>query len=231
MNAQNIDLPSLAKLSERDARAMLERLRWPNGPVCPHCGVIDEATKLESADETEHKVRDGVWNCRACRKPFSVTVGTIFEGSHIPISKWLIGFYLFASSKKSLSALQLQRQLALGSYRSAWHMAHRIRHAMGNYPNPPKLKGTVEADEVYIGGRIRRHAYSRAEERASDKQGSAQRRRVAQIAAAEKKISVAVLVTRDGEARAKAMKKATCKQVSEFIKANVDVNASELHSD
>src|SRR5262245_44261455 len=134
-----ISLSTLGKLSESDARAMLERIRWPSGPVCPHCGVVGDAKRMESDEATEHQLRDGVLNCRACRKPFTVTVGTIFEGSHIPLAKWLLGFYLFASSKKSLSALQLQRQLDLGSYRTAWHMAHRIRHAMQNDPKPEKL--------------------------------------------------------------------------------------------
>src|SRR5262245_37079220 len=111
MNSSEINLTALAGLSEADARAMLERIRGPNGPACPHCGVIAEAKRMESSADSKTQLRDGVWNCRACRKPFTVTVNTIFEGSHIPLSKWLLGFYLFASSKKSLSALQLQRQL------------------------------------------------------------------------------------------------------------------------
>lgn len=156
MKPAEISLASLARLSEDDARAMLERLRWPDGAVCPHCSVIGEATRLESDEASKTQLREGVWNCRACRKPFTVTVGTIFEGSHIPLSKWLIGFYLFASSKKGISALQLQRQLALGSYRTAWHMAHRIRHAMQNGASPIKLSGIVEADETHVGGKARK---------------------------------------------------------------------------
>lgn len=153
-NPAEINLQSLAKLSEADARAMLEKLRWPDGPICPHCGVLDDAKLMQSKPDSATQLRDGVYNCRSCRRPFSVTVSTIFEGSHIPLSKWLMGFYLFASSKKSLSALQLQRQLALGSYRTAWHMAHRIRHAMNNDPSPGRLSGIVEADETYIGGKL-----------------------------------------------------------------------------
>ena len=103
--SSEITLSTLGKLTEEQARRMLERLRWPHGPVCPHCGVIGDAKRMESSEESATQLRDGVYNCRACRKPFTVTVGTIFEGSHIPLSKWLLGFYLFASSKKGISAM------------------------------------------------------------------------------------------------------------------------------
>lgn len=218
-----INLVALARLSDEEARAMLERLRWPNGPACPHCSVVDEATKMESGDDAKKKLRAGVYNCRACRKPFTVTVGTIFEGSHIPLSKWLVAFYLFASSKKSLSALQLQRQLKLGSYRTAWHMAHRIRHAMQNDPNPTKLSGIIEADETYIGGKVRRGAIRGG--------NNVQKRQAAQRAWQEKRTPVAVLVSRDGQARARAMKKVTGQNLSKFLKANVDLKNATLHTD
>jgi len=91
LTASEINLSTLGKLTEGDARKLLEKLRWAHGPVCPHCGVIGDAKRMESAEETEHRIRDGVLNCRACRKPFTVTVGTIFEGSHIPLSKWRLG--------------------------------------------------------------------------------------------------------------------------------------------
>jgi hypothetical protein len=87
--------------------------------------------------------------------PFSVQVGTIFEDSHIPLAKWIAAFHMICASKKGVSALQLQRSLGLGSYRSAWHMAHRIRHAMRSEPLR-KLLGVVEADETYIGGKPRK---------------------------------------------------------------------------
>jgi len=223
-----ISLSTLGRLTEEQARTMLERLRWPHGPVCPHCGVIGDAKRMESDEETKHQLRDGVLNCRACRKPFTVTVGTIFEGSHIPLAKWLVGFYLFASSKKGISALQLQRQLALGSYRTAWHMAHRIRHAMQNDPNPGKLSGIIEADEVYIAGKIRRGA-GPPPKRGAD--GSPARRRAAQKARFAKEIPVAVLVSRDGQARARAMQKITAETIRPFLAENVDKSKSTLHTD
>jgi hypothetical protein len=186
--------------------------------------VIGEAKRMESSEESDTQLRDGVLNCRACRKPFTVTVGTIFEGSHIPLAKWLLGFYLFASSKKSLSALQLQRQLDLGSYRTAWHMAHRIRHAMQNDPEPMKFSGIVEADETYVGGKLRRGVGAKAKT-------SALRRQAAQKAWNDKRVPVAVLVSRDGQARARAMHKVTGKEVSAFIAENVQLDKAALHTD
>lgn len=228
LTPSEINLSSLGKLSDDEARALLERLRWPNGPACPHCGVIGEATEMASDKATANKLRAGVWNCRACRKPFTVTVGTIFEGSHIPLAKWLVAFYLFASSKKSLSALQLMRQLGLGSYRTAWHMAHRIRHAMQNDPEPPKLTGIVEADETHVGGKVRRGAGNPGFQHPPH---SVERRQAAQGAWRDKRVPVAVLVTRDGKARARALDKVTGKNLRAFLKANVDTANATLHTD
>lgn len=222
-----LSLSTLGKLTEADARAMLERLRWPDGPVCPHCGTIGEASRMASHKGTKAKLRDGVLNCRACRKPFSVTVGTIFEGSHIPLSKWLLGFYLMGSSKKGISALQLQRQLALGSYRSAWHMAHRIRHAMANDPNGGKLSGIVEADETWVGGKLRN---SKPKVGGVSKYNT-KARQVAQIAWKDKRVPVAVLVSRDGGARARALKKVDGKNLRKFFAENVDPANSTLYTD
>jgi transposase-like protein len=139
------DLPDL---SEGQAREHLEKLRWPNGPVCIECGS-DQVYKL-NGDST----RDGLMKCRGCKAQFSVTVGTIMEDSHLPLAKWVRAFHLMASSKKGISALQLQRNLGLGSYKTAWHLAHRIRYAMSD-PNQPMLKGQIQVDECYIGGKPR----------------------------------------------------------------------------
>jgi transposase-like protein len=136
------------------AREYLEAKRWPDGPVCPHCGIIGEAIRLETAEGTKTHARRGLLNCRACRKQFSVTVATIFEDSHIPLNKWLMAFHLLCASKKGMSAHQLHRMLGV-TYKSAWFMAHRIRYAMTQEPLSSKLTGVVEIDEVYIGGRFR----------------------------------------------------------------------------
>ncbi len=141
------------KLDEDGAREYLERLRWPNGPICPHCNS-DKTAKLNGK-----ATRPGVHKCknRECRKQFTVTVNTIFHRSHIDLKTWVMAFCLICASKKGISALQLQRMLGLASYKSAWHMAHRIRHAMQNEPLRTILSGTVEADETWVGPRLRGH--------------------------------------------------------------------------
>jgi transposase-like protein len=105
------------------ARAYLEGVRWPNGPVCPHCKSEDEY-RLEGEAH-----RKGLLKCGDCRKQYSVTVGTVFERSKIPLSKWLMAAYLLCSSKKGISAHQLSRTLGV-TYKTAWFLAHRIRFAM-----------------------------------------------------------------------------------------------------
>lgn len=143
------DLQNPIYQDDNKAREHLEALRWPHGPVCPHCGSVDNAAKLQGKS-----TRPGVHKCRDCSKPFSVTVGTLFERSHIPLSKWLLAVHLLSSSKKGMSAHQLHRMLGI-TYKSAWFMAHRIREAMAPSGNLPPLGGdgkTVEADETFHGG-------------------------------------------------------------------------------
>ena len=127
-----ITLYELGRLNEDEAREMLERLRWPYGAVCQHCGYT-VAYKLKPRNEFSTHVRKGVYKCKECKKQFSVTVGTIFEGSHIKIKKWLMAIYLMCSSKKGISAFQLHRMLGI-TIKSALFMAHRIRYAMSQSP-------------------------------------------------------------------------------------------------
>lgn len=134
---------------EEKARAYFELIRWPDGkPICPHCGVVGEATLVHGQSH-----RSGMYQCNACREPFTVTVGSVMESSHIPLHKWALAFRLMASSKKGVSAHELMGNLGLGSYRTAWFMAHRIREAMNDSdPEPLGGKGkTVEIDETFIG--------------------------------------------------------------------------------
>ena len=142
----------VGRLTEDEARKMLEDIRWKNGIACPHCGSKD-VTRIQGKAET---VRDGVLQCKECRKQFTVTVGTIMQGSHITLRQWVQAFMMMCSSKKGVSALQLQRNLGLRSYNSAWHLAHRIRLAMSGDPVVSALKGIVEVDETYVGGKPRK---------------------------------------------------------------------------
>ena len=157
MANDELNLIALAQhFSDEDkAREFIEKLRWPDGPVCPHCGEINNAYKLEPKPSKKNThVRKGVWKCAGCREQFTVTVGTIFEDSHIPLSKWLLAYHLLCASKKGMSAHQLHRMLKV-TYRSAWFMAHRIRYTMSQEPLSSKLQGIIEVDETYVGGKIR----------------------------------------------------------------------------
>jgi transposase-like protein len=162
--SDKIDLKHLANyFSDEDAaRELLEKRRWPNGTICPHCKA-EGAYKLTAKADSKSPVRKGVWKCKVCRKQFTVKVGTIFEDSHIPLSTWLLAIHLICSSKKGMSAHQLHRMLGI-TYKSAWFMAHRIRYAMAQEPLASKLSGIVEVDETYVGGKAKNmHASVRRE--------------------------------------------------------------------
>src|SRR5258708_13351474 len=114
---------------EDKARRHFEALRWPDGPICPHCGSINNATEMKGKS-----TRAGVYKCKDCRKPFTATIGTLYERSHIPINKWLLATQLICSSKNGISAHHLWRMLAFGSYRTAWFMPHRIPQRIPQTP-------------------------------------------------------------------------------------------------
>ena len=128
-------------------------MRWNGHPSCPHCGGLEPYT-LTAKAISKKPGRNGLYKCKACRKQFTVTVGTVFEDSRIPISKWLLAIHLISSSKKGMSAHQIHRMLGI-SYKAAWFMMHRLRYAMTAGPLAGLMKGTVEIDEVYIGGKKR----------------------------------------------------------------------------
>ena len=133
---------------EQAAFDFVESKLWPDGPVCPHCGEKVRIGKLNGKT-----TRKGLYKCYACRKPFTVTMGTIFEDSHIPLRHWLQAMYLMAASKKGISSNQLHRTLGV-TLKTAWFMTHRIRHAMNEEPSGP-FGGIVEIDETYVGGKLR----------------------------------------------------------------------------
>lgn len=144
---------ALTKLAEHfrnpdSAAIYLESIRWPDGPVCPHCGESERAAyRINRAGS---KAR--LWKCAECRRQFTVTVGTVFERSHIPLNQWLHVMHLMCASKKGMSSLQIARMLQV-TYKTAWFMTHRIRLALaGTVLDPHSLKGVVEVDETYVGG-------------------------------------------------------------------------------
>ncbi|MBF0555431.1 MAG: IS1595 family transposase [Nitrospirae bacterium] len=140
----------VCRLTEDQARIILESIRWPDGIKCPKCDS-ENITKLKTVI-----ARDGLIQCNTCRKQFTVTVGTVMEDSHITLRQWLQAFHSMSAHKKGVSALQLQRDLGLKAYPSAWHLAHRIREAMKCDPIAGALGGIVEVDETYVGGKPRK---------------------------------------------------------------------------
>jgi len=135
---------------EDSARKLLESVRWPEGPVCPHCGEINNSRRLTARPNSKKPVRKGVWKCYGCCEQFTVTVGTVFENSHIPLHRWILASYLLCASKKGMSAHQIHRMTGI-SYKTVWFMLHRLRFAMTQHGMIEKLKGVVEIDEVWIG--------------------------------------------------------------------------------
>lgn len=211
------DLTNVIFHNEDAAWAHYEATVWPEGPVCPHCGSVNNATRLKGKS-----TRRGVHKCRDCLEPFTATVGTVYERSHIPMHKWLLATHLMCASKKGVSAAQLHRMLGFGSYRTAWFMAHRIREAMRDVaPTPLGGEGMiVEADETYF-GRIE------APEDVLKKRPGTSRRKHKDT---RPKRAVVALVERGGKARTFHIASADKATVSEIVKANVDP-ASRLHTD
>ncbi len=158
---------------EAEARKHLEKIRWPNGTVCPHCANTERISKLNGKSQ-----RPGLYFCGKCREQFTVTVGTVFERSKIPLDKWLLATHLICSSKKGMSSHQLHRMLGV-TYKTAWFMAHRIREAMkpGTDGKMGSGGGIVEVDETYWGNN------ERAKKNSADK------------------MKVVTLIERDGKAR------------------------------
>jgi len=138
---------------EDKARQFVESKRWPNGPVCPHCGGVDIAT-LTARPDSKRPGRPGLYNCRSCREQFTVRVGTVMEDSKVEIRKWLMAMHLMTSSKKGISSHQVAREVGV-TQKTAWFLCHRIREAMRKDSRSSLLDGTVEVDETYVGGKPR----------------------------------------------------------------------------
>ena len=192
------DLTNPIFTNANKAREHLERLYWPNGVACRHCGNANSARITKLAGKS---TRPGVHWCNECDKPFTVTVGTVMENSKIPLNKWVLAYHLMAASKKGMSALQLSRMLGI-TYKSAWFLCHRIRESMT--PNSPAPIGgqsnVVEVDETFIGGKAKNRAYAKKE---------------------PKKHAVMTLVDRDGESRSFHVANVKAKTLREKIVTTV----------
>jgi transposase-like protein len=181
------------------AREWLERLLWPEGPVCPHCGLIGAAYRLQGKSQ-----RAGLYKCKGCEEQFTVTVGTVFERSHIPLNKWVLAFQLMVASKKGMSAHQLHRMLGV-TYKTAWFMAHRIREALVDSPFAAMLGGenkVVEVDETYVGGK------------AANRKNHI-----------PPKAPVLALVERDGYVRSQRVASVNAKTLGPILAKNIDKNS------
>lgn len=199
-----------AHTDEEAARAFLEGIRWPQGPVCPHCGGADRQSRLEA--NPAKKIRPGLLFCNHCRNQYTVTVGTVFADSKVPMHKWVHATHLLCSSKKGFSSKQLERVIGV-SYKTAWFMSHRIREAMKSEGgllggNGPTDDAIVEADETFIMPNPRRKLKPR------------NRRDV-----------VFALVERKGQVRAMHVLDVTAKTLKGAIRANVQRQANIMTDD
>jgi transposase-like protein len=199
------DLSNPTFHDEAKAREWLEARIWKNGRFCPHCGAVEGSTLMQGKSH-----RPGLYQCNVCREPFTVTVGTLYERSHIPLHKWLAATHLMMASKKGMSAMQIHRLLGV-SYKSAWFMMHRIRESLRDTKLETPLGGqnkVVEADETYIGGKEgNKHKSKRRTDGARGPVG---------------KEPVVALVERDGRIRSQHMPEVTAKNLRAALKAQVD---------
>jgi transposase-like protein len=185
------------------ARAHFEAIRWPNGPCCPYCGVFDRVAALGGKS-----MGPGWYHCKDCRKKFTAAVGTIYERSHIPLTKWLFATHLMCASKKGMSAHQLGRMLGL-PYKTSWFMAHRIREGMRELNLEP-MGGEgkiIEADETFIGGR--------------EKNKHVGKRNAGNIGGAGKE-AVLSLVERGGKVRSRHVPSVNAQTLKPILEAQLD---------
>ena len=196
--------------TEESCYEFLESIRYENGAFCPHCASVRVARKHE-------KRRVGRWNCHDCNASFRVTKGTVFQGTHVPLQKWFLAITLIANAKKSLSSHQLGRDLDLNQ-KTSWYMMTRIRAEMAS-KNDVILKGIIEADETYVGGKPRK-GNKREDDDTHDPEKPA-----------SKKIPVIGAVERGGKVVAKAASSVTARGVLDFILSRVDTEGSTLMTD
>ncbi len=197
---------------EDKAREALEALRWPDGAICPHCGNSDQE-KIAKVEGEKQSHRPGLYYCNECKGQFTVTVGTVFERSKVPLTKWWIAAHMLNSSKKGVSAHQVSRTIGV-SYKTAWFMMHRLREAMADLKPTGPLGGSgkiVEADTTYIGGK--------------EKNKHSRKRDSKKIGGMGKQI-VHTLVERSGSARSHHVPNVNGKTLRPILTANVSRKSS-----
>ncbi len=195
---KNLDLLTFVETFNTDekCRSFLEELRWNSEPTCPHC---NSKNTWQHQDNTS--ARNGLYTCKDCTKQFTVTIGTIFESSHLPLPKWFLAIYLIAYSKKGISTNQLSKVLNV-TYKTAWHLTHRIRHCMAETNGNP-LQGIIEVDETYVGGKPRyKHQSKRGRGTTKSK--------------------VVALIQRNGEARTRVVERVDAKTLQSAIAEQVN---------
>lgn len=195
---------------EEKAREALEAVRWPDGPICPHCGNSDP-DRIGKVEGVKRSHRAGLYYCNECKSQFTVTVGTVFERSKVPLTKWWMAAHMFSSGKNGVSAHEIHRTLGV-SYKTAWFMMHRLREAMIDLaPTPMGGEGqTIQADETYYGNTSKRaKGYKKGHKHKS---------------------GVVALVEPKGRARVFQVKTATADKVRKILVTNAH-RSSELHTD
>lgn len=213
--------------TEADAYRMLETMRWPNGPVCPHCDhqgatFIEPSNGKSRATRTGKQTERRVWRCLSCRKQFSVLTGTVMHGTKVPLRIWCLVTFEFVSSKNGVAAKEIERKYGV-CCRTAWHLLHRIREAMRSDGLVTSMRGRIVADETFIGPNPK---WMKDKDRVFDRGGS-QRRRTAMH-----KTPVFALVDADtGEVRAKVIPDVTGATLRKAIAEQVDMAGSTLYTD
>jgi len=188
--------------SDEACRNLLERIRWPEGRICPHCGG------LRSWPIHCDTARAGLYECGECNEQFTATVGTVFEHTKLDLPRWFLAIFLMLDSRKGISANQLSRVLGV-TYKTAWFVAHRIRHMMTETDSLGKaLRGKVEVDETYVGGKPRRHT-------GMHKRGRGTR-----------KVPVMLLVERDGMSRTRVIERVNAATLKGAIREQVAKSAT-----
>jgi transposase-like protein len=221
---EKVTIGNLSRMiqTEADAYEYLESLRWPEKPICPHCGVTNDHYFLKPTNGVSRTTTRGsesqrrVWKCKDCRKQFSVLTGTIFHGSKVPLQTWLFVFFEMCTNKNGIAAREIARKYGVAP-KTAWFMTQRIREAMAN-DSSGKLSGNVAMDETYIGGK-------------PENWHKNDPRRAAKGNSTTKMAAVALISEETGEIRTKVVTNVTGTVVQDMLRANVNTSETVLHSD